>query len=416
MTRTTLLGMAALSVIALAGPANTADSIPAYIMAAVSDPARPPGDIARDISRHPAELMAFAGIKPGMKVADFIPFAGYHTRILAKLVGPKGHVYAVAPMWWGYTDLEAMIAENKELAKQGKPPVHANTVDAVLAIQNVAEYSNVTALLESLWAFNGQFSVPEQLDAVLAATGNYHDLHAKSFGVGDDKIDNVNKAIFAALKPGGVFVVVDHQTAAGAGFSQAEKLGRSESEAVKAEIAKAGFVLDGESKMLAVTADDHTASAIGAPLRDKADDFVLRFRKPLNASNTDMRPAANAMDGYYGNTAVMNLGIQEEPPREERRMFYHADGSYQEFGLPNKKFPGRGDEVQSGIWYWDAAGHNCMLHQFPADERGFTVCHGNTAINKKPGDKWMQGQTPFVMLKGQHPLPDPRAEQDLKNN
>ena len=91
MTRTllplALLPLASLFATAAAAPSPT-------IKAALADPARPAADRARDAARHPGELLTFAGIRPGMKVADFIMGGGYWTRILAKAVGPQGKVYA----------------------------------------------------------------------------------------------------------------------------------------------------------------------------------------------------------------------------------------------------------------------------------------------------------------------------------
>ena len=70
-------------------------SIPAYISAAVNNPSRPPSDMERDVARRPAEVIAFAGIKPGDKIADLMPGRGYFTRIFCVIAGEKGHVYAV---------------------------------------------------------------------------------------------------------------------------------------------------------------------------------------------------------------------------------------------------------------------------------------------------------------------------------
>ena len=103
----------------------------------------------------------------------------------------------------------------------------------------------------------------------------------------------------------------------------------------------------------------------------------------------------------------MNMGNPDHTgPKQERRMFYHADGTYQEFGW---------GDMQSGTWYWDAAGHNCMLHEFPVSQRGFIVCHSSQPF-KKVGEKWGQEQvvgdtsvppTPFTMIEGYHPIYDP---------
>src|SRR5665213_3625411 len=71
-----------------------AAAAPSNIEKALSDPARPATDVSRDAGRHPAALLAFAGIRPGMTVVDMLPGNGYFTRIFAKAVGPKGRVYA----------------------------------------------------------------------------------------------------------------------------------------------------------------------------------------------------------------------------------------------------------------------------------------------------------------------------------
>ena len=160
----------------------------------------------------------------------------------------------------------------------------------------------------------------------------------------------------------------------------------------------AGFVADGNSNALANMSDDHSKPS--AETADKSDQFVLRFKKPMNAPKTDMRPPASAMAGYFGNTSISNKGIEDKIPRQERRVFYNEDGTYQEFG---RVMPGRPAPLQQGTWYWDAAGHNCMIHQYPAQQRQMIVCHV-VGINKKVGDKWMQGDTPYEVVAGYQPL------------
>jgi predicted methyltransferase len=383
-----------LAALALPHATRAADA-PAYVAQSVSDPGRPPADIARDPARKPAAVLAFAQAKPGQTIVDFIPGDGYYTRLLAKLVGPKGKVYALVPMIAGYPDLETLIADAKAPATQAKA-VPANPIAPVLAIQNIADYANVTAIMEMLWQYGGQFALPGQVDTVFTADG-YHSLHDKVWGT-SAIVPAVDAKIFAALKPGGLFIVSDYAA----------------KEGLQAEIMGAGFVLDGESAVLDHPSDDRTKTGNSEAVR-----FLLRFKKPVNAANTDRRPGKGAMDGYFGNTSVMNMGLQEAPPREERRHFYHADGSYQEFGLTNPKFPNRGDQFQEGLWFWDVAGHNCMLHQFPADERGFVVCHAATPF-KKAGDRWseLRNGTPpatdMVMLPGLQPLSDYTASNPAK--
>ena len=137
-------------------------------------------------------------------------------------------------------------------------------------------------------------------------------------------------------------------------------------------------MLDGESNTLANAADDHTKPIFDASMRGHTDQFVLRFKKPANAANTDKRPAANAMDGYFGNTNISAKG-----DRTERHVFYHPDHTYQEYGMPDVK------PVQQGLWFWDAAGHNCMISEFPVDGRNTVVCHAAEPF-KKPGQEWPQ--------------------------
>ena len=123
-----------------------------------------------------------------------------------------------------------------------------------------AGYGNIDVTSFAVDQFGGQFSLPLQADLVWTSD-NYHDLHtamaAKADGSPLDVV-GLNKAIFAALKPGGVFVVVDHASAKGAGFAVAQTLHRADEDAAKAEILSAGFTLDGESNVLADAADDHT--------------------------------------------------------------------------------------------------------------------------------------------------------------
>ena len=223
----------------------------------------------------------------------------------------------------------------------------------------------------------------------------YHTLKGKEFS--KLNMASVDKAIFRALKPGGYFVVIDTAAKSGAGFTAADSLQRSDEDALKAEVLAAGFVLDGESKVQANASDDHSKSA---DLGGTPDTFALRFKKPANAKTEDKRPPKNAMDGYYGNTVRDNYDKEGAKSGDrERREFYHADGTYQEFGAV-----GTGNNpFQTGYYWWDVDGHNCMLHRFPSDQRDFTVCHG-TSINKKPGDKWVQnngrGEQNYTMLKG----------------
>ena len=230
-------------------PAFAADAA----AAAISDASRPEADRAADADRKPADMLTFAGLKAGDKVADLMPGGGYFTRIFSKAVGANGKVYAVVP---------------EEFLK-----VRATAGDAIKAIAADAGYKNVTVVTVPLAAFKPA----EPLDVVWTSR-NYHDYHNKMFGPLD--MAAYNKAVFAALKPGGVYIVLDHTAAAGSGFEATETLHRVDPEAVKKEVLAAGFKLDSESSVLKSTADDHTGKVFDSGVRGHTDQFVLKFRKP----------------------------------------------------------------------------------------------------------------------------------------
>src|SRR3569623_63801 len=124
----------------------------------------------------------------------------------------------------------------------------------------------------------GEINVPGPVDMVWT-TLNYHDF--KNSKQGDsDAAALFNRAAFRALKPGGIYLIVDHQAAPGAGASVTSTLHRIEESVVKQEVEAAGFRLDGESDMLRHAADDHSLKVVETGIRGKTDQFVLRFRKP----------------------------------------------------------------------------------------------------------------------------------------
>src|SRR5690606_15038192 len=164
----------------LAPVALAADAPPAVIAAAVADAARPEADRVRDADRKPAEVAALAGIKAGSKIAEMWPGGGYFTRIFSKAVGPQGVVYAWAPA--------------------APPNATRDPAAAIRALAAEAGYSNVKVV-----SLDPAVALPEQVDVVWTSL-NYHDMHNRPGGY----IDAVNKAAFGALKPGGVYVVIDH--------------------------------------------------------------------------------------------------------------------------------------------------------------------------------------------------------------
>jgi predicted methyltransferase len=194
------------------------------------------------------EVVEFIGLKKGDKVAEIV--AGRLTASLAQAVGPSGKVYAI---------------ETAEVVK-----VHP---DALVHMKALASQSPNVIVSEDPVAS----PLPAGLDAVFIRQ-NYHDLYDKFMGPAD--VPGFNKAVFSALKPGGVYVILDHAALAGSGVSATETLHRIDPARVKADVLAAGFKLDGESSILANKADDHTKNVFDPSVRGHTDQFLFRFKKP----------------------------------------------------------------------------------------------------------------------------------------
>jgi len=238
--------------LSIAAAADTKSATPAYITAAMNDPARK-DDAANDDSRKLASVMTFAQVKPGQKVLELIPGKGYWTRVFSHVVGAKGHVYTVWPKEMEKFATKS-LASWQELVKQ--PP-----------------YTNVSLLEQPAAAL----SVPEPVDLVFTSQ-NYHDYHDAFMGPAD--LGVFGKQVLAALKPGGVFIVIDHTAKAGSGLDATDTLHRIDPDVVKKEMTAAGFVFDGSSDALHNPADPLTAKVFDASIRGHTDQFIFRFRKP----------------------------------------------------------------------------------------------------------------------------------------
>ena len=223
----------------------------ANIVAAVGDSRRPAEDVARDGARYPAETLAFAGIEEGDKVGEIFPGGGYFTRLFAVAVGDTGHVYP--------TIRPDGVAGEYELP--------------ILPV--AAQYPNATMARTPYDAL----AYPEPLDVVFTAQ-NYHDMPLTAYALGDRA--RMNATAFAALKPGGVYVIIDHVANTGAAVeTDAETaLHRIDPAVVRSEVEAAGFVFDGESDVLHNAADTHTVGVFDPTIRGHTDQFMMRFRKP----------------------------------------------------------------------------------------------------------------------------------------
>jgi len=238
----------------LTATSGSAASIPDNIAAAVADSNRPDADKQRDANRKPAETLAFTGVKPGAQVAELLPGGGYFTRLFSKAVGSSGHVYALVPA--PLTDAPADV------------PDFAARVKAIAADPN---YANVSVVVEPF----SQLSVPVPVDLVWTSQ-NYHDLH--NFPGLDVGI--FNKMVFDDLKPGGIYLVLDHTAEAGSGDRDTKTLHRIDPDTVKKEVLAAGFVFVGSSNLLRQPGDSHAQKVFDPTVRGKTDQFILKFRKP----------------------------------------------------------------------------------------------------------------------------------------
>lgn len=256
LRHTLLAGLAAVSMTLAAcatiGPnAPLSDEAVAAQSAAIAASSRPQADRDRDVARRAAETLAFSRVEPGWRVADLMTGGGYFARLFAETVGSEGRVYA-----WQAGEFIAY---------------QASYGDGLRAVD--AAYETVTGTDQKAV----DLVLPENLDLVFTAQ-NYHDLHLPSFPAGT--ADHVNRAVFNALKPGGLYVVIDHSATSGAGLGVAGGLHRIDIADVKREVLAAGFVLDAESEALANPADPRSASVFDDSIKGQTDQFMLRFRKP----------------------------------------------------------------------------------------------------------------------------------------
>lgn len=229
------------------GGAAMAVVIPGYVARAVADPSRPAADTERDALRLPAQTIAFAGVRPGMKVAEFFPGGGYFTRPLSDVVGPHGHIYGIENAKWDDGSDAKVAAAVKD--------------------------HNVSMQMTKF----GEFSLPHKVDLVWI-TQNYHDLHIAEYGPVD--MAAFNRHVYDSLEPGGIYFILDHQANPGTGAAQIAKLHRIEEAQVIREVEAAGFKLAAQGDALHRPADDHTKSVFDKSIRGHTDQFMLRFVKP----------------------------------------------------------------------------------------------------------------------------------------
>ena len=225
---------------------------PAVAQTPAANPARS-RDAQLDAKRKGPQLVAFAQVRPGQKVLDLIPGSGYFTRLFSLTVGRTGKVYAIWP-----TEYDKVSQPDSEMLRK---------------VSAAAPFNNIQVLVQPARAL----AVPEPVDVVFTSQ-NYHDYPDKFMGNVNPSV--LNAAVFKALKPGGVYVIVDHHGAKGTGMTQTDTLHRIEAETVKSQVKAAGFVLEAESQILANPKDTLKMDVFDKSIRGNTSQFVLRFRKP----------------------------------------------------------------------------------------------------------------------------------------
>lgn len=220
-------------------------NVPKYVRDAVESKERAPAMTARDADRKPAELLALSGVKPGDRVVEFASFGQYFTTLISPIVGEKGLVYMYD---LPYTEARAGAASRDFVAK------HPNSR------YELVDYN--------------QIKLPQNVDLVLNVL-YYHDL-----SINKTDVAVLNKKVLDALKPGGVYFIVDHNARPGSGRTDTDKLHRIDPEVIKQEVTAAGFELVEDSKLLANPEDDHSWMVFAPGKRGTTDQAVLKFRKP----------------------------------------------------------------------------------------------------------------------------------------
>jgi len=209
----------------------------------ISSPVRTDQDRRMDASRHPAQFLPFTEVQPGMRVLDVSAGAGYTSQLMALAVGPSGVVWAQAPR------------PGPTLTKRLEEHPQANLIIVTRPFDD---------------------PVPQEaskLDLVTLVL-NYHDITYLPV----DRA-RMNRSLFAALKPGGHLVIVDHSGRSGTGISEGKTLHRIDEAVVLSEVRQAGFVLEAEGDFLRNPADPRTESSNEPKV--PTDKFALRFVKPL---------------------------------------------------------------------------------------------------------------------------------------
>lgn len=211
---------------------------------------RPATDTDRDINRKPLETLEFAKISSGKKVVDYVPGSGYFTRLFSNAVGETGMVYSITPQI--IIDKYAKGVVPSFAGEEG----HKNSV--------------------GMASGTADLNIPKDID-VFFTSQNYHDVRLY---LGDNATTNLNNSVFASLKKGGYYVIIDHTGEANLTEAGIKELHRIDPKIVIKEVEAAGFKLDATSEILKNPNDSLKANVFDPSIRGKTDQFVYRFVKP----------------------------------------------------------------------------------------------------------------------------------------
>jgi len=244
---------------------------PARIAEIVASPDRSDADRRNDVRRKPEEMLAFIGIHPGMVALDLSAAGGYTTELIARATGPTGRVYGQSPP---RPPTRPPQAEGNA-APNLPAPAPAGPRPSPVALAERAKNPNAGNIIAVVRPFEDP--VPPEFASnsldLVTLTFNYHD-----FGhLGVDRAA-VNRAVFAALKPGGMYVIADHSGRPGTGISESGTLHRIEEAFLRAEVEQAGFKLASEGYFLRNPSDPRDRNTPEPP--QPKDEFVLKFIKP----------------------------------------------------------------------------------------------------------------------------------------
>jgi len=238
--------MAALIGAALLGACSMAPT-PADYQAIVAAPDRTDADRKTDERRKPAELLAFTGVRPGMKVLDMGAGGGYSTELLARAVGPSGSV-------WGQDSNDVPERARQAFEERLKSPLMKHVSMVAQPFDNPVPPGVRDLDLITFFFY-------------------YHD--TTYMNVDRAKMD---AALFAALKPGGYLMIADHSARIGDGASVGKTFHRIDEDTVKHEVEAAGFKLVAEGNFMRNPDDPRNTIVFRSPV--PVDEFVLKFQKP----------------------------------------------------------------------------------------------------------------------------------------